>query len=212
MAEEDKKEAGDPQAGFQALLAKHQSDALAVAAMLYQENYQARERARQLKDELDALRGKVPGEGMVIMPAADADALQAYRAIGKPEDLGKLQGELTGLRRDAVLENAARAHGYKIGVLKRLAGDAQIEVRETEQNGKRAPVAYVKDGDGKELPLPDYAKAQWPDFLPALAEGATQTAQPLPGNGGNPKPAAPAGTGAADNEARERYARTIRNW
>ena len=54
MGDENKQEPGgtpDPTAGFKTLLEKHNNDAMAVAAMLYQDNYTARERARQLQSQ-----------------------------------------------------------------------------------------------------------------------------------------------------------------
>ena len=201
----------DPTAGFKTLLEKHNSDAMAVAAMLYQDNYTARERARQLQIELDAVKTKIPAEGTAVIPGERAKLLEAYEALGKPEQLAQLQGELTGMRKAQLLEKAAAAHGYKSKVLERLASDATIEMREIEKDGKKQPVAFVLEDGGKATPLPDYAKDNWADYLPALTE-QQQERRIAPGNGGDPKPANLAGMGAADKEAREQYARTIRNW
>ena len=80
-----------------------------------------------------------------------------------------------------------------------------------EKDGKKQPAAFVLEDGGKATPLPDYAKDNWADYLPALTE-QQQERRIAPGNGGDPKPANLAGMGAADKEAREQYARTIRNW
>lgn len=214
----DKDEGGggptDPAEGLRALLAKKDNDATAVAGMLYQENYQHRERIRQLTTDLEATKGKVPAEGHVVLPQADAQALEAYRKLGTADDLGKLNADLAAMRRDALLQDAAGAHGYKVAVLKRLAGDGlALEMRDVAREGKTARRAFVVEDGGKATDLEDYAKAQWPDFLSSLpvdAQGTTRTAV-TPGAPLSPKPAAPAGTGAGQEDARKSVLRNIRN-
>jgi hypothetical protein len=201
----------DPTEGYQKLLAKHNNDAMAVAAMLYQDNYQAREKARQLQSELDATKLKIPAEGTAVIPADQAEMLKAYLAIGKPDELGQLQGQLVAMRKAQIVAQAAAAHGYKSKVLGDLAAKATIEMREIDKDGKKAPAAFVLEDGGKATLLPDYAKDNWADYLPALAE-QQQERRIAPGNGGDPKPASVAGMGKADEDARAQYARTIRAW
>jgi hypothetical protein len=214
MAEENKQEPGgtpDPTEGFKTLLAKHNSDAMAVAAMLYQDNYQAREKARQLQADNEAMKAKIPAEGSAVIPGDKAKLLELYEKLGKPEDLGQLQGELAAMRKAQIVAQAAAAHGFKSKVLGDLAAKATIEMREVEKDGKKQSAAFVLEEGGKATPLPEYAADHWADYLPALADAHPER-KIQPGNGGDPKPANMAGMGKADNEARESYARTIRAW
>lgn len=199
----------EPLKGFEALL-QRAGDATALASRLYTENYEGREERRKLKAELDELRSKLPPDGHVVITADDAKLYEAYKALGKkPDELSELQGKLDGLRRDAVLSEAAKAHGYKSGVLKTLAQNVAIEMRTVEKDGQKSERAFVLQADGKAVDLDEHAKANWQDFLPSLVE---QPAQTQPGNGANPKPAGAAGSGAADEAAKQSYRNTVRNW
>jgi hypothetical protein len=165
-------QSGDPAQGYQRLLERHNNDALGMARTLYDENFQYRQRIRDLE-------GRLPAQGAVVLPAEDAARWQAYQQLGAVDALTQqlqaaqtAQSELTGLRRDAQLRQVAEVAGYKPAVLGRLAGELAMEVREAE--GKKSVV--VKDGD-KETPLAEYAQTHWADFLPALQAGQQQPPQ-----------------------------------
>lgn len=182
-------------AKLQALIDKRGGDASAVAAMLFQENYQLR------RTNAD-LRAKVPAEGALVLSGDDAAAWAEYAKLGKPADLqqaladrDQAQGDLAKLRRSAAIREAAEAAGYKASVLAGLdqqAGGLAYEVREVDgQNGQKAKVAYVKPVEGDAVPLAQYAAAQWSDFLPALAAQPVQTGTPYPAQqSGSGKPPA----------------------
>lgn len=179
---------------FEKLLERKGGDASAVALMLYDEN-------KRYRDKISELSGKVPSEGAVVLSASDAQAWQAYKALGTHEEVkqaieqrGQLQGQLDSLSRESVLRDAAAAAGYKFSVLQDRDKVARIDgkqlsyaVREVEKDGKKAPVAFVKDGD-TEKPLAEYAQEQWAEFLPSLVQGTQQA-------NGTPYPAQHAGTG-----------------
>ena len=155
------------------ILDRHGSDAIKLAERLATregDNYQLREERRQLREQLAQLQGKLPADGAVVLAGDDATAWEAYRALGKLDELQAAlserettKSELTTLKRDLELRDVAQIANYKIAVLKQLAGDAQFAIKEAD--GKKSIV--VKDGE-KETPLADYAKARWADFLPAL--------------------------------------------
>jgi len=151
-------------------IANKQGGADAAGVLLLQENKAYRQEINKLKADLAAVQGKVPGDGAVVLDGEQTAAWQAYQALGKPDELKQLRGEYTQLQRNQLFQQAAAAHGYKAAVLGQLpgAGELSIEVREVEQDGKKNQVAFVKNGDGQERPLPDYVKETWGDFLPAL--------------------------------------------
>ena len=153
---------------LQGLLQRHNNDAMAVIATLLSENHGYRERIRTLS-------GQVPAEGAVVLVGEQAQAWQAYQQLGAAPDLQQrlaaaetAAGELTALKRQALIGQVAEAAGYKPSVLARLAGEQLgFDVREAQVDGKPVKTVVVKDGD-TEAPLADYATQQWADFLPAL--------------------------------------------
>jgi hypothetical protein len=185
---------------FEKLLDRKGGDTSAVAMMLFDEN-------KRYRDKINELTGKVPVEGAVVLNAADAQAWEAYKALGTHEEVkqaveqrGQLQGQLDSLARESAIRDAAAAAGYKFTVLQdrdevaRLKGKAlSYAVREIEKDGTKAKVAFVKDGD-TEKPLSDYAQEHWGEFMPSLVVQGTeqQNGTPYPaqfsGTGGNQKP------------------------
>lgn len=176
-----------PSQSFQRLLERNGNDAMQLASRLFDDNYQARERARQLEAQVRDLQGKVPGEGSVILQGDDANAWATYRELGTPDEVrqgldrqAELQGQLQQRERETLLRQVAEQAGYKPGVLAQLDRMAQaqgkelaFEVREVEQDGAKTQVPFVRDGE-TESALTEYATQEWADFLPAL------TAQPAP--------------------------------
>ncbi len=137
---------------------------------------------QQLKD----LKGKLPGEGAVVLDGEQAAAWQAYQALGKPDELKQIQGDYTQLQRNQLFQEAAVAHGYKAAVLGQLPGMTEftIEVKEQDKDGKKVKVAIAKTGDGQERPLPELIDEKWADFKPALVEQtATPSGTPWPKQG-----------------------------
>jgi hypothetical protein len=189
--------APDPAAGVQALIARHNNDLMRVIDHLYGDNFSLREKNRTLKDQVKDLEGKVPGQGSVVLGSDDAKALEAYKALGDLETLktalgerDKFKGELGVLQREGVLRDVAEAAGFKLPVLKTLAGDdLSFEIKEVEKDGKKARTAFVKNGDG-EKDIAEYAKEKWADFLPSLqAQPPAPAGTPYPNQtSGGPPP------------------------
>jgi hypothetical protein len=179
--------------GFQKLLDRYGQDAMRLAESLHHENFQARQRARELEARVQDLQGQVPGEGAVVLTGDDAAAWAAYRELGAPDTLqtavterDELQGRLQGLEREAQIRAVAEAAGFKPSVLAKLEATARaegrelaFEVRDVEQDGAIVKTPYVTDGE-TQTSLTEYAAQEWADFLPALA-ATPQGGEPVPG-------------------------------
>lgn len=165
---------------FERLLERHGNSATTVAQLLFTENKELRDKARQLESRL-------PAEGALVLSGNDVAAWQAYQTLGKPDDIKQgleertqLQGQLSGAQRAETLRTVAEAVGFKPTVLTNLDRMAKAEgkelaftVRDEQRDGKAIKVAYVKDGQ-TETALTDYAQSNWADFLPALSAQGTQ--------------------------------------
>lgn len=138
------------------------------------------DRIAELSSELDTVRGKLPAEDAVVLTADEAKTLEAYRALGKPEEITKkiesgdeAAKKLADRESSESWEKAATAHGYKPTVLGPLAkkdGLAVVEMKTVQpEEGDALEVAIVRQGEkGESTRLDDYAKEHWSDFLPAL--------------------------------------------
>jgi hypothetical protein len=153
-------------AGFQRLLDRH-GDGLSM--VLYRDNYELRERVRRLQEQ-------VAPEGGVTLNKEQAQTWASYQQLGAPADLKTAvearttaETKLAQLERDGQLRDVAAAAGYRFSVLRdRDVAAGGLTYTITEKDG--AKVVTVKDKEGKEHSLADYAKAQWGDYLPALQE------------------------------------------
>lgn len=180
----------DPDAAFQRLLDRNNSDGIGLARQLFSENYGYRQENRKLKEELDDLTGKVPDEGALVLSEEEAQAWKAYQELGDVaevkqglEQRTQLQEQLDEAQRTETLRTVAQAAGYKANVLGQLERMARasgkelaFELREQTVDGQQVQIPIVKDGE-TEQPLPEYAEAQWADFLPALAVADNGTPQ-----------------------------------
>lgn len=164
-------------------------------------NYKLREKNRQLRDEVSALRSKAAPEGAVMLDANEAAQWQAYQELGvDPPSLkaalaerDEAKGRLTALEREKIVRDVAEAAHYKPGVLGQLPGaDAlTFELRDTTVDGETKKAAFVKYADGQVTPLADYAQEHWADFLPALDADPQHapvqgTTYPTQSSGGKP--------------------------
>ncbi|HMQ29152.1 MAG TPA: hypothetical protein PKD53_00425 [Chloroflexaceae bacterium] len=188
----------DPAEGLRNALQRANNDAMALAAQLYSENYQLRDRNRQLS-------AQAPAEGSVVLTREQAAQWTAYQQLGAdPAALAtQLQGaqqaqqQLVSLQRQQLIGQVAEAAGYKAAVLGQLPGSADLafELRDVTVDGKAVKQAFVKPRDGEAVALSAYARQHWADFLPALAAGQQQQTQgtPFPGQqpGGATPPADP---------------------
>ena len=131
------------------------------------------------------LKGTQIPQGARVLSADEAKDYDAYVALGKPDEVKKgLEEGATAktsvaerAKADAV-DAAATAAGFKKTVLgDRLKADGLTDptVREVERGGKKVQVAYVKDAQGAEHELGEYAKKNWGDYTEALKITPTTT-------------------------------------
>lgn len=164
----------DPAGAFESLKRRYDNDLGAVAQKLFDENYQYRTRIRDLETETTNLKGKLPAEGAVVLSGDSAAQWDAYRALGKPDEIKTTLAGYAHLKRDGLLRQAAEAHGYKAAVLSQLASSSlQIELGEIEVDGQKKPIAYVVEGETR-TQLDQYAQSKWSDFMPSLQPAQSQ--------------------------------------
>lgn len=185
------KPAVTPENATAAVIAKNGGDPSKAVLELTRENYKLRDKNREL-------RGKVTPEGAVILTGDDAKAWQAYRDLGKPEDLKATRDERDTLKADGAKRAKADLHQqiagdtFNVKVLSTLldSNNVTVELREEKLGQKDIVTPYVKDG-GKDVKLLDYAKKHWAEFLPSLIRQDAPKRGPFtpsPGSGGPSRP------------------------
>lgn len=194
--------ASESEAKFAVQLAQCGGSHEVLANKLWREALTNRQRHSITKQELDALKARMP-EGSLVLVGEDVTNFNAFKALGKPAEVkakldneAKLQGELATAKRREVRGAAAKAHGFNAAVLSDRLDLSQfdVEMREVTDGGTKKQVAHVrKAGDDKAVwePLPIVAERDWKDYLPALkassGEGGTSagttTAIEFPNNG-----------------------------
>jgi len=150
------------------------------------DNKAERDKAKALQVELDDAKGKLPGEGAVVLTKDEADALTAYQQLGrlnevqvKLGDYDRAVSEAATAKRQQLVDAAARdpqnetTYRYKPSVLSKLLEGAALT---KSDKGEYA----VKVGD-VEKPLDKYLTEDQADFLPALT---INTGTPAPKQAG----------------------------
>lgn len=136
------------------------------------------------QEDLKALQAQTPPEGSRVLTAEQAEEWRQYRELGEPADITKAfedhaasVKERAGLLRDQMLYKVADVEDMNRNVLKTLAGD-DLDISVTtakDSNGREVERAIVRDEYGDAVPVEEYAKKHWPEFLPAL-----KTVKPAP--------------------------------
>lgn len=188
-------------ANVASIMQRNNNDASKAVEQLLGENAKLREDKRKLKEQNEQLLKDAPQDGELILTKDEGAQWEAYCALGKPEDLKKqveehktLSEKVAQSEKAKLVEEAAKAAGFKASVLEKLADGLAIEMKDVpKQNEKgetvQVRVAFVKTDTGLK-PLVDHAQENWPDFLPSLKESAqpgTQAHQngvQYPNNGG----------------------------
>jgi hypothetical protein len=221
------------------VVARYNGDAVRLASDLSQSearNYDLREKNRDLKAENEALKKQVPGEGAVVLTKEQAALWDGFQKLNlKPEEITTQLAagaaaitENTTFKRLSTLDEAAKALSFKPGVLKLLAKDLNVEMREvevTDAEGKiekqKRPFIVAKDGDKETLTgLQEYFKAQGDDVLATLQDDGQNYSASNNGhangnngnlNGGTPYPAQGGGSGGGKQsyQPRNRYAHNL---
>lgn len=225
LDEDDDAGTGGSEAGKAAKLAALEAkfgSAQAALAQLYDENYKLRSDKRDLKKQLaDATLA----EDAVVLTAEEAKVLEAYKALGKPEELKTSLDELGGLKtkvqqgdRAAMIAAAAKAAGWegKESVLVKLIADGdKIELRDETVDGETVKVPYITPAGEGSVPakLADHATKEWAAFLPALGatddEGGTGTEDGTRFPGQRPTGKAPKASEAFDRAVGSRYSDSL---
>lgn len=184
--DEDKGGGGNPAsqaAALTALEAKY-GTARGALAVLYDENFQLRQKNRDLRKEV---KGLAPSEGAQTLTKDEATIYQALKALNlTPEQItaalserDTLKGKVEGMLRDASFSEAAEALNYKSKVLADLLRSRGMEVEmrevEVEENGakskRRTPYGKLtSEAADKFTPLQDYIKSNLSDYLPSLQQ------------------------------------------
>lgn len=151
---------------------------------LESDNFNLREKRRELDRTVETLQGKVPADGHVVVPAAEAEALKAYRELGKAEELksqletGRTAAqEAAKLKRRQSIRDAAGKEFNAKALERFLPVDANL-AQEGEGDGK---AWVVKQGDTTK-PLADLVKELEADLEITLTTGESTNL----GGGSNP--------------------------
>ena len=191
--------APNPAEGFQRLLDKHDKDAMKLASQLFDENYQLREKNREIK-------AKLPKEGSVVLSAEDAAEYNEFKKLEKKaadiaKDLSRVaeletqNRELSGMETlREIADLGLDGSKLKLSVLKDQMGrfpEAAIIIKdEKDKDGNAVRVAYIKPTkDAAEVVFTSFANEKLADYLPSLkvsAEASPTT--PITGNGKGPNP------------------------
>lgn len=196
--------------------AKYGNDVSAMAAHIddvERDNYKLRNKQRSLREEVEALTKKLPGEESRVLIGDDAKVWDSIKVIAKPEEiisrlkeLDTLRLEVTVAKKDSLLRDIATDLRFDFQVLKDL--DSRVSEISYEQkeilrdDGTKAKVWISKFKEGeilKELEVSEFYKVTFPKYMVALSTtqdtklaglGVSFPEQPAIGNssGGNLNP------------------------
>lgn len=159
----------------------------------------------RLTNEKATLEATALPAGHVAVPAADAQLINAYKPLGKPEEITAMRTERDDLKtkvaksqRLETLRSVAEVEGYDVEVLSELVTDEQsFEIKEVKKDGKeikQANIIVETDGKKESKPLAEFAQEKWAKFMPALkpADAKPQGTPYVPQKkGAPPKPEDP---------------------
>lgn len=189
----------NPAEGFQKLLDKHDKDAMRLASQLYDENFQLREKNRELKTHL-------PKDGDVVIPAAEAAEFTDFKKLDKKaadiaKELSKVSDLETQNRELSAMETLREVADIgidgsklKLSVLKDQIArypEAVITIKtEKDKDGNSVRNAFIKSkNDSAEVAFSQFAGEELADYLPSLKVSAEASpTQQNPGNGKSPDP------------------------
>lgn len=164
------------------LVAKHGTANEAVHVLLG-EAYKLRDSNRELKKQL-------PADGSIVLTADEGKALNAYKALGKPEEIATnltagtaAVAKVAAFLREKIHHKAAELCKFVPAVLGTLAEKDGLELvigTGKDKAGKDVETASVKGEGEKTTPLAEYAEAHWKPFLPALKVAPAATAPSTP--------------------------------
>ena len=144
-------------AGLQRLLEKHNGSWEDTAKTLFNENFQTRERRRQVEAELAEAKALVPDGDSVVISAEDNKLLRELKDFGAPEEIKQQLNaaqqaihERDELQRRETVRAMVPQDFHSDAVLELLPRDATLE--------KDGDEVVVKQGDDKQ-PLEQWAES-----------------------------------------------------
>lgn len=185
--------------GYRNLLTRYNNDLGAVAAELYSQTARLREDRRTLQTQLTELQGKAPAADALILTGTQKDAFEAYKKLGKPDELkttlaAKTEAEqrLAQYERQESINQAAGTVFNAKAIARFLPADARIEAADEVKDGKTQKVysivTPVAEGEPKRTPLTDWVTAQETELGLSLK---VEPAKPAPTGHGSTPPAGP---------------------
>lgn len=152
--------------------------------------YKLREQRRSDRAEIERLKALLPQEGAAVLSPEDAKLYEAYKALGKVEDLtgalkerDELKQSVKLTERSGVIKDIARAVGYESEVMLEL--DSRVPgLVYTSEKKDEGTVYYVefKEGDvAKKMTVTEFYETKFPRYLPSLkADQQEQSGTPFP--------------------------------
>lgn len=198
----------DPQGGASSdlqgsdVLDRYGRDALKLAEKLAaaeRDNYTLRDKNRALRSEVTDLKSKAPTEGARVLTKEEAQAWEAYTALGIAPaaiqaaiaERDDAKGQLAQRARLDTLGVAAQAHGYKAAALAKLPSlkDQEITLKDVDSKGPDGKPVKVKHAYVGSVSLPDFIQEHDAEFLPALTDVAKPAGDGVgsPANGQRPR-------------------------
>lgn len=183
----------------ESMIAK-QGDPVRVIMTLMSENYNLRDKARELS-------AKLPKEGEKVLSPDEIKSFEKYRSLGDIQSLesslrekATLAEELGRHNRRATAVKAAKLSGLDPDLLAEIALDKGIEFsfKQSSKDGKAVETALVKDADDKEVPIDQFVSQRLAVYADALKPKkpletgpSRQVGNPMPVATGsrNPSPA-----------------------
>lgn len=156
--------------GFRSLISR-EGDEQKAAMKLYDENYEHRKKIREL-------------EARKTLTDEEYEQFEKYKEMGKPDELKtKIEAadtaasELSAIKKEKAINEAAEVLGWNPKVLNRLGSDLEYEVKtKTGEDGKAVKYVEAKDGDKVIVVTDDFAKEKFgEEFLPSLKKEASNT-------------------------------------
>jgi hypothetical protein len=185
-----------PSAGAMARLIERlgHGNANAALAEVVRENRDYRARHRRDKEEIAALKLKLPPDGGIVLPSDQTAAYQAFMELKMtPAQVKQLVTEHATLKAAALehaelsrIDEAARAMNWKASVLRGIAkaNGLAFEMRDVQRPMEGDPtktetvrMAHVRpaaDDKAEWKLLADYAAQHLVDFMPALEDGESR--------------------------------------
>ena len=126
-----------------------------------------------LTTQVGDLTARVPADGMTVIPQADSDLLEQYRAFGAPDDIRTMRTENGAMKRGKLIGDVAKVAGLngdalaQLDELLTLKSGAALEFDVRDRSDGKGREAVVKHS-GKWLAVDAYFTEQHSTWMPSL--------------------------------------------